>query len=783
MGNRVKYFVVLIVILVNFPVTVSAMFKDVSTTHWAFSSIKWATERKVTTGYPDGNFLPQNSVSEAEFITMLMRLDCTVNLQRLTAVRQGEHWASANYRYLQEKNFPLLGYADVKKRDEPIRRGQVAQLMAAFNGLDLSEQYAVYYLYLNNLSNGMTGKKTYRDFNSNNSLSRAEAVVFIERMFRHSGCRNWGLQTLPTGKDDFIYDPLPINFLLDDLIVFPTPPSSGQFPTPGEGRDILVDYEKEKLIANGEDSTFITLMINDCLGRQIDEEVELHFRVSSKHGANLNRTFGNEFTSELPRIFTYHGENEFLQPEPGFSAANYRQNTVNTFTDGPDLSVEVTAPRVNQSVEDILTFQYMDTRRFASYDFSCYQEGIQVPIKYEPQAELRVEVNQPELVANGASNTTVSATIYRPGGERIYNYSGTVRFTSTRGGRLSSVNAPFFNGRAQTTLTSINTSNMVVDTINAEIVTSDIRYNEVQSLVGKKHSVEVVYQPRFITPVDCILGDVEIGFVIDSSGSMKRNDPHRMRVTKSKELVNFFTNNSRYLAADFNSRSRLLSNFTTFKGNVRSSIDQVREVGGTNIGAGLDEAISRFNGSANQKIIILLTDGRSNRAKAIQAKNRAKQKGIKIFTVGLGEKNRLDEGLLKEIAQDTGGRYFHVANGYEIGIAYQQIIDTISCGTSGGGCLNPASVFDQASVTRDGAFFYASTFIRDECQTDIERVAIMFRAPEGDLIYDLIHRGHSYYELKKPRNELANIDLYHEIIILAFDRNGNEIARRGGLAF
>ena len=83
------------------------------------------------------------------------------------------------------------------------------------------------------------------------------------------------------------------------------------------------------------------------------------------------------------------------------------------------------------------------------------------------------------------------------------------------------------------------------------------------------------------------------------------------------------------------------------------------------------------------KVMVIITDGEDHEGKALETAQIAKEKGIKIFTIGIGTpegelipvtddtgkkvflKNRegnvvktaLDEGTLKEIALSTGGAY------------------------------------------------------------------------------------------------------------------------------
>lgn len=53
-------------------VLIEEMFTDLTRDHWAFDAINIAVENGVVNGYPDGTFKPDNSVTRAEFIKMLV---------------------------------------------------------------------------------------------------------------------------------------------------------------------------------------------------------------------------------------------------------------------------------------------------------------------------------------------------------------------------------------------------------------------------------------------------------------------------------------------------------------------------------------------------------------------------------------------------------------------------------------------------------------------------------------------------------------------------------------
>ena len=118
--------------------------------------------------------------------------------------------------------------------------------------------------------------------------------------------------------------------------------------------------------------------------------------------------------------------------------------------------------------------------------------------------------------------------------------------------------------------------------------------------------------------------------------------------------------------------------------------------GGTAIGMGLATAINRIKDSKTKsKIIILLTDGVNNSGfiDPKTASELAVEYGIKTYTIGLGSngtalspvalnngkfqyariKVEIDEKLLKEIAKETGGRYFRATDNKKLEEIYDEI--------------------------------------------------------------------------------------------------------------
>lgn len=118
---------------------------------------------------------------------------------------------------------------------------------------------------------------------------------------------------------------------------------------------------------------------------------------------------------------------------------------------------------------------------------------------------------------------------------------------------------------------------------------------------------------------------------------------------------------------------------------------------GTAIGLGLATAANRLKQAAGQsKVVILLSDGENNRGSVDPraAARAAAAFGIRVFTVGVGSRSRaripvaitpdgrlryawmpvsIDEGLLTEIARETGGRYYRATDARALQRIYAEI--------------------------------------------------------------------------------------------------------------
>ncbi|TCZ73581.1 S-layer homology domain-containing protein [Paenibacillus albiflavus] len=152
----------------------TTQFSDISK-HWAKDTIEWGVTQGAVTGYEDGTFKPEATISEAEFLSMFLRA-----FGGEIAKAEG-NWSDPVYAAAKALNYPVLGEKDNAIRNTPILRSQVAEIIAGANGQNYTGDAAISYL----LDKGYTAGKTaatVEGYAGADSLSRAEAIQFIKTL-------------------------------------------------------------------------------------------------------------------------------------------------------------------------------------------------------------------------------------------------------------------------------------------------------------------------------------------------------------------------------------------------------------------------------------------------------------------------------------------------------------------------------------------------------------------------------------------------------------------------
>ncbi len=186
---------------------------------------------------------------------------------------------------------------------------------------------------------------------------------------------------------------------------------------------------------------------------------------------------------------------------------------------------------------------------------------------------------------------------------------------------------------------------------------------------------------------------IDIMMVMDVSPSMDERDINPNRIEASKSLAIEFVEKRKFDRIGlvvFALEAYALCPLTTDHLILSNFIRQITLMGmgirnGTSIGVGLATAINKLeNSNAKSKIIILLTDGADDGQIIINpehAAEAAKEKGIKIYTIGLGRKNplanynyrALNEKILLSVAKISGGQYFRAQSRQNLAEIYDYI--------------------------------------------------------------------------------------------------------------
>tara|TARA_B110001452_G_scaffold35230_1_gene27132 strand:+ start:738 stop:1742 length:1005 start_codon:yes stop_codon:yes gene_type:complete len=197
---------------------------------------------------------------------------------------------------------------------------------------------------------------------------------------------------------------------------------------------------------------------------------------------------------------------------------------------------------------------------------------------------------------------------------------------------------------------------------------------------------------------------IDIVMAIDVSASMLAKDlkPNRLEALKNV-ASNFILDrtNDRIGLVEYAGESYTKTPITSDKNIIIKSLKEINYntiiEGGTAIGMGLATSVNRIKDSkAKSKVIILLTDGVNNSGfiDPNTAAELAIEYEIKIYTIGIGTNGmalspvgvdnngkfsyakiqvEIDEDLLIEIAQITGGKYFRATNNKKLQEIYSEI--------------------------------------------------------------------------------------------------------------
>lgn len=194
---------------------------------------------------------------------------------------------------------------------------------------------------------------------------------------------------------------------------------------------------------------------------------------------------------------------------------------------------------------------------------------------------------------------------------------------------------------------------------------------------------------------------IDIAISLDVSGSMMAEDLKPNRIEAAKKVAADFIDqrvNDRIGLVIFSGESFTQCPITIDHNILKEQLLQVKSgilTDGTAIGMGLATAVDRLRTSkAKSRVVILLTDGVNNTGLVdpSTALEIAKAYKVRVYCIGVGTRGEapypvqtpmgiqkqmvpveIDEALLKQVASQTGGKYFRATNNASLAAVYKEI--------------------------------------------------------------------------------------------------------------
>jgi VWFA-related protein len=163
--------------------------------------------------------------------------------------------------------------------------------------------------------------------------------------------------------------------------------------------------------------------------------------------------------------------------------------------------------------------------------------------------------------------------------------------------------------------------------------------------------------------------------VLDHSGSMKGKadaDDKRSKIaalrTAASRFVELMRRDAKTTLLPFSSEVDVPSNFTDDKDLLKERIQQLKPGGGTLLYDatydGLETLAAAHRDGRNA--VVVLTDGQDeapgSRVSDQVVIDRARELKIPLYLLGLGQADEINETVMKRMAAQTGGKYFHAGN-------------------------------------------------------------------------------------------------------------------------
>ncbi len=337
-------------------------FTDITPKHWAYESIYWGVDQGLVVGYTDGTYRPSQQITEQEFATVLARFVKNIDNAKLKAPT-GVWWSQPAYDELAKFQLPLKGYNNKEAKSTALTRGEIARLIAAKNGFNLTERQAIYYMYENDISNGLlSGELTFESYGADKAVNREQIPAFFKRLAEKGhttfmgktsevvGNEIGGIVGIPQDKTE-ITDKMFDDLAKEKGITNPTKPSGtlsgkiangdfsggksiadkygGKFDSYSRGFEIIKDGKTLLAYHQGSREGLFSISMDNYDKQLLTDTLKLTGKFSDNEITKVIEIIEKEhFKNKIPQLYEI-SKDKLVEPSGGITGKLYLQFGVN----------------------------------------------------------------------------------------------------------------------------------------------------------------------------------------------------------------------------------------------------------------------------------------------------------------------------------------------------------------------------------------------------------------------------------------------------------------------
>jgi Ca-activated chloride channel family protein len=237
-------------------------------------------------------------------------------------------------------------------------------------------------------------------------------------------------------------------------------------------------------------------------------------------------------------------------------------------------------------------------------------------------------------------------------------------------------------------VTQVDTAHYPDVTLYVGVTGADGR--TVGGLAARDFAVTEDGQPVTIADFAGAAGPISTVLVVDRSASMDENDKIDGAQDAARAFVEQMRSGDQTELITFNQTARVDERFTGSQDELLRAIDDIDADGGTALYDSMVAGVDALKNMSGRRALLLLTDGQDCRESSIcpdeygsrrdleQAITYAEQQGQPVYVIGVGdraggERDGIDEGVLRKIADQTSGEYFYAPSGDQLAGLYRSL--------------------------------------------------------------------------------------------------------------